>query len=174
MPNFFAVCVPGLESFTTKELKDLGLPVSSSTSSRGSLEGKGEVEEVGGVEFRGLWPTFTVPTCIFVPRAEFCSILVLSMRILFPTWTEGQTASLGSLPKPAVRWLWRVTCHRSRLFHSGGVIERILESSARVWAKSSNQEIGWRRGKQSPTIDHRSSGGEPLHHQPGFLRGLAS
>jgi 23S rRNA G2445 N2-methylase RlmL len=53
MPNFFAVCTPGLEPFTTRELKDLGLQVASSPHSRDSLEGRDEVEEVGGVECRG-------------------------------------------------------------------------------------------------------------------------
>src|SRR5512136_3018818 len=53
MPNFFAVCAPGLEAFTARELKDLGLQVPSSPSSRDSLKGQGEVEEIGGVAFRG-------------------------------------------------------------------------------------------------------------------------
>jgi putative N6-adenine-specific DNA methylase len=129
MPNFFAVCVPGLESFTTKELKDLGLPVSSSTSSRGSLEGKGEVEEVGGVEFRG-------------PLADLYRAnlhLRTASRILFHLGSF-YADTFSDLGRRAKRLPWeaylkprrpvalRVTCHRSRLFHSGGVIERILES----------------------------------------------
>jgi putative N6-adenine-specific DNA methylase len=140
MPNFFAVCAPGLEAFTARELKDLGLQVPSSPSSRDSLKGKGEVEEVGGVECRGCM--------IDLYRANLR--LRTASRVLFhlgsfyaDTFSDlgrrAKRVSWEAYLKPGRPVALRVTCHKSRLFHSAAVTERVMES------------IGARLGRIPPT-----------------------
>ena len=129
MPNFFAVCAPGLEAFTARELKDLGLQVPSSPSSRDSLKEKGEVEEVGGVECRG--------SVIDLYRANLR--LRTASRVLFhlgsfyaDTFSDlgrrAKRVSWEAYLKPGRPVALRVTCHKSRLFHSAAVTERVMES----------------------------------------------
>jgi putative N6-adenine-specific DNA methylase len=129
MPNFFAVCAPGLEPFTTRELKDLGLQVSSSTSSRGALEGRGGVEEVGGVEFRGSLADLYLAN-LYLRTAS--RILLHLGSFYADTFSDlGRRArrlSWEAYLKPGRPVALRVTCYKSRLFHSGGVTERIVES----------------------------------------------
>jgi len=140
MPNFFAVCAPGLEAFTARELKDLGLQVPSSPSSRDSLKGNGEVEEVGGVECRG--------SMIDLYRANLR--LRTASRVLFhlgsfyaDTFSDlgrrAKRVSWEAYLKPGRSVALRVTCHKSRLFHSAAVTERVMES------------IGARLGRIPPT-----------------------
>lgn len=140
MPNFFAVCAPGLEPFTARELKDLGLQVPSSPSSRDSLKGQGEVEEIGGVAFRG--------SLTDLYRANLH--LRTASRVLLHLGSFFADA-FSDLKRRTKRLNWqsylnperpvalRVTCHKSRLFHSAAVTERVLES------------IGGRLGRIPPT-----------------------
>ena len=122
--NLFAVCAPGLEPITRRELDQLGL---AATSSPPDVLGK----ETGGVECRG------------------------SLRDLYRANLHVRTASrvlvrLGAfyaaafpeLRRKARRLSWegflvtgqpvafRVTCHRSRLYHQGAVAERIAGAIA--------------------------------------------
>ncbi|MCX5917321.1 MAG: class I SAM-dependent RNA methyltransferase [Deltaproteobacteria bacterium] len=129
MPNFFAVCAPGLEPFTTRELKDLGLQVASSTSSHDSLKGQGDVEEIGGVAFRG--------SLTDLYRANLhlrtASRVLLHLGSFFAdTFSDlkRRAKRLGweSYLNPESPVALRVTCHKSRLFHSAAVTERVMES----------------------------------------------
>jgi putative N6-adenine-specific DNA methylase len=155
MPNFFAVCAPGLEPFTAQELKDLGLQGASSTSSRDFLEGGGEVEDVGGVECRG--------SLVDLYRANLC--LRTSSRVLLHLGSF-YADTFSDLGRRAKRLSWeaylrpgrpvalRVTCHKSRLFHSVAVIERVLES------------IGARLGQVPPP---KKSDGEEKSNPPQLI-----
>jgi putative N6-adenine-specific DNA methylase len=129
MPNFFAVCAPGLEPFMTRELKDLGLQVSSSTSFRGSLEGRDEVEEIGGVEFRGALADLYRANL----HLRTASRVLLHLGSFFAdTFSDlgrrSKRLSWEAYLRPGRPVALRVTCQRSRLFHSGGVTERVMES----------------------------------------------
>ena len=152
MPNFFAICAPGLEPFTARELKDLGLQVAFSTSSRESLEGRGEVEEIGGVAFRG--------TLTDLYRANLhlrtASRVLLQLGSFYAdTFSDlGRRAkrlSWEAYLKPGRPVALRVTCHKSRLFHSAAVTERVMES------------IGARLGRIPPTrkFDGKEEGDPP-------------
>ena len=152
MPNFFAICAPGLEPFTARELKDLGLQVASSTSSRESSKGRSEVEEIGGVAFRG--------TLTDLYRANLhlrtASRVVLQLGSFYAdTFSDlGRRAkrlSWEAYLKPGRPVALRVTCHKSRLFHSAAVTERVMES------------IGARLGRIPPTrkFDGKEEGNPP-------------
>jgi putative N6-adenine-specific DNA methylase len=129
MPNFFAVCAPGLEPFTARELKNLGLQITSSTSSRDALEGRGKVEEVGGVECRG--------SLTDLYRANLhlrtASRVLLHLGSFFAdTFSDlmrrAKRLDWQSYLNPESPVALRVTCHKSRLFHSAAVTERVMES----------------------------------------------
>lgn len=121
VPNskeLFAVTTPGLESIALGELKRLG------------LKGKAEI---GGVSFRGdaeavyaanLWLRTATRVVVRVARFHASTFHELERRAKQVPWAE----FLGS--GSAVRV--RVTCRKSRLYHSDAVAERILAAIARV------------------------------------------
>ena len=128
----FAVTAPGLEPFNAQELDKLRLtplpPLLSPQDRRGGRGGEaGERGEVGGIEFpaslSGLY------------RADLH--LRTASRILVRLG-EFYAAAFSELRKKAGRLPWeqylspgqpvtlRVTCHKSRLYHSDAVAERIV------------------------------------------------
>jgi putative N6-adenine-specific DNA methylase len=116
--ELFAVTAPGLESIALGELKRLG------------LKGKAEI---GGVSFRGdseavyatnLWLRTASRIVVRVARFHASTFHELERRTRQVPWTE--FLSSGS----PVRL--RVTCRKSRLYHSDAVGERILAAIART------------------------------------------
>lgn len=155
MPNFFAVCAPGLEPFTARELKDLGLQVTPSTSSLGPLEGTGGVEEIGGVSFRGS------PTDLYRANLHLrtASRVLLHLGSFFAdTFSDlkrrAKRLDWESYLNPGSAVALRVACHKSRLFHSAAVTERVMES------------IGSRLGRIPPI---RKFGGEEEGDPPPLI-----
>lgn len=155
MPNFFAVCAPGLEPFTARELKDLGLQGASSTSSRDSLEGRGEVEEVGGVECRGsLIDLYCANLCLRTASRVLLHLGSFYADTFSDLGRRARRFSWEAYLKPGHPVALRVTCHKSRLFHSAAVTERVLES------------IGSRLGRIPPT---KKFGGEEEGNPPQLI-----
>ncbi len=132
MANLFAVCTPGLEPFVAQELSQLGLKPNPSPSGIESMPAPNElIDEVGGIEFRGTLPD--------IYRANLhlrtASRVLLQIGIFYAD-------TFSDLGRRAKRLSWenylppgrsvslRVTCHKSRLYHSGGVAERVLEAIA--------------------------------------------
>lgn len=117
-PELFAITAPGLESITLGELKRLGL--------------KGKAEN-GGVSFRGgpeaiyssnLWLRTATRVVVRIARFHASTFHELERRAKQVPWAEFLVAnSVTSL---------RVTCRKSRLYHSDAVAERILGAIARV------------------------------------------
>ncbi len=129
MPNFFAVCAPGLEPFTAQELKDLGLQVASSPSSRNSSEGRGEVEEVGGVECRGSQgDLYRANLCLRTASRVLLHLGSFYADTFSDLGRRAKRISWEAYLKPGRPVALRVTCHKSRLFHSAAVTERVMES----------------------------------------------
>lgn len=114
--EFFAVTAPGLEAVTAGELRDLGMTALAETT--------------GGVEFAGsredLW------------RANL--ELRTATRVLVRIGTF-RASRFDELRRRAARLPWerfvtrgavlavRVACHRSRLYHSGAVAERVVQAA---------------------------------------------
>jgi putative N6-adenine-specific DNA methylase len=126
--RLFAVSSPGLESFAAAELAALGItanpPVSFSTSGE-------HKEESGGVEFEA--------SLADLYRANLT--LRTANRIIYRIG-EFSAVSFPELRKKAARLPWetvlrpgqpvalRVTCHKSKLYHSDGVAERVAGAIA--------------------------------------------
>ncbi len=113
--SLFAVTAPGLESFAAQELTDLGLrpsPVSSS--------------EAGGAAFEGSLHA------LYQANLHLRTATRILLRL-----GEFYAAAFSELRKKAARLPWetylvpgqpvaiRATCHKSRLYHSDAVAERV-------------------------------------------------
>jgi putative N6-adenine-specific DNA methylase len=126
--DLYAVCHPGLESYTSLELHSLGLkaaPPSSQTTDPESPETA--EEEAGGVTFQG--------TLTGLYRANLR--LRTASRVLVRLGSF-RAASFPELRHQAARLPWeryltpgspvalRVACHKSRLYHQAAVAERVI------------------------------------------------
>lgn len=123
--ELFAVTAPGLESITAGELKTLGL--------RGRRGSGRETSEAGGVSFAGdleaiyranLWLRTTSRVLLRLGRFHASTFYELERRAKKIDWVAFLPAT-GSVEV-------RVTCRKSRLYHSDAVAERILGAIARV------------------------------------------
>lgn len=117
--NFFGITAPGLEGILAVELKGLGIRVGQSVP--------------GGVEFRGnredLWKSnlwSRVASRIVVRADEFhaSSFHELERRAKKIEWEKFIS------PGSAIRF--RVTCRKSKLYHSDAVAERLGKAAARA------------------------------------------
>lgn len=121
MERIYVVCAPGLEPYTRRELQALGIHLPETDSAPTGAE------ESGGLEFDG--------TVEDLYRANL--YLRTASRVMVRLG-EFNAAAFSELRKKAGRLAWsrylkpgqavalRVTCHKSRLYHSGAVAERIL------------------------------------------------
>src|SRR5688572_26885161 len=116
--ELFAITAPGLETITLGELKRLGL--------------KGKVD-TGGVSFRGgpeaiyssnLWLRTATRVLVRVAQFHASTFHELERRAKQVPWTEFLAADSTITV--------RVTCRKSRLYHSDAVAERIINAIARV------------------------------------------
>ena len=124
MYRLFAVTLPGLEPFARQELLDLNLALPAQPSGEGD-------PETGGVEFEG--------SLSDLYRANLH--LRTANRVL-ARLGELDAVSFAELRKKASHLPWeeflhpgqpvalRVTCHKSRLYHSDGVAERVAGAIA--------------------------------------------
>ena len=128
MEKLFAVCAPGLEPFTALELNRLGL-ISSAQSCEAPesvYPGGAALTETGGVSFTGDLKE------IYLANLHLRTASRVLVRL-----GEFYAAAFSELRKKAGRLAWgrylmpsqpvgiHVTCHRSRLYHSDAVAERI-------------------------------------------------
>ncbi len=121
--RLFAVTSPGLEPVVAAELSEMGIAVQKPLS--GSLTGE-PVDETGGVEFSASLEDLY--------RANLW--LRTANRIIY-RFGEFRAVSFPELRKKAARLPWdtvlrpgqpvsiRVTCRKSRLYHSDAVAERV-------------------------------------------------
>jgi putative N6-adenine-specific DNA methylase len=130
MFELFTVCAPGLEPYVEKELlaNDLIASSESGFSKKAStLNVTSEEDFSGGVEFSGGLEA--------IYRANLC--IRTASRILVRLGSF-YAAAFSELRKKAARLDWspfispdskvniRVTCHKSRLYHSDAVADRVL------------------------------------------------
>ncbi|HEX7976050.1 MAG TPA: class I SAM-dependent RNA methyltransferase [Anaerolineales bacterium] len=128
--RLFAVCSPGLEPFLAQELAQLNLlpPISSlEPGSRPDVRSSLSAgEETGGVEFAGdldaimlanLW--LRTASRVLVRLGDFNALGFAELRKKAGRLDWAHYLAAG---QPVAL---RVTCHKSRLYHSGAVAERV-------------------------------------------------
>lgn len=137
---FYAVSAPGLEPFTAQELYGLGLvPATGSPSPGGAVS-----IPPGGVAFSGdrraiyranLWLRTASRVLVRLGSFEAVGFTELRRRAARLEWERylapGQPVAL------------RVTCHKSRLYHSDAVAQRVVAA------------IGDRLGKPLPLLKYK-------------------
>ncbi len=158
MEQYFAVSAPGLEAITRGELVHLGLLPATEQN----------VIEAGGVSFAG------GRSALY--RANLC--LATASRVLVRLG-DFYAAGFPELVKKAQRLAWEnyivpslpvsvhVTCHKSRLYHSGAVAERILNAiAARLGKPILLATAGSEKDAGSDNDDTRGSA-KPLGREAG-------
>ena len=131
MSKLFAVCAPGLESFTAWELEQMNLLRGPAVPSADPASPEEEADEGGGVEFHGaLADLYRVNL-----KLRTASRVLLRLG-------EFYAGTFSDLGRRAKRLAWeevlapgqpialRVTCRGSRLYHSGAVAERVTAAIA--------------------------------------------
>jgi putative N6-adenine-specific DNA methylase len=132
MPRLFAVCTPGLELFLAGELDQLGLPAIHPSSQSEDISLLREpADEVGGVEFRGSLPDLYRANL----HLRTASRILLQLGAFYADTFSDLRRRAKRLPwenhlLPGRAVSLRVACHKSRLFHSGAVTERIMDALA--------------------------------------------
>jgi putative N6-adenine-specific DNA methylase len=138
---FFAVTAPGLNQIAARELLDLGLQPSQPAGKTSA----------GGVAFAGSLHD------LYRANLHLRSVNRVLLRL-----DSFYAAAFSELRKKASRLPWerwinpgrplslRVTCHKSRLYHSGAVAERVAAA------------IAERLGQPSPIMPFDSNSSEPL------------
>jgi putative N6-adenine-specific DNA methylase len=144
--NFFAATAPGLEPLTARELRDLGISLAVPKNTTGTPQAERHLTDeaqvgasAGGVAFSGSLED------LYKANLHLRTASRVLVRL-----GDFYAAGFPELRKRAGRLPWEgflfpgqpvsihVTCHKSRLYHSGAVAERILAA------------IGDRLGKPSP------------------------
>lgn len=180
--SFFAVAAPGLESFTAQELRNLGLFAAESSS---ETPASPPVPAAGGVAFSGDL------TALYRANLHLRTATRVLLRM-----GEFYVAAYSELRRKLRRLDWprfiapgqrvniRVTCHKSKLSHSGDVADHVADAIAhRVGGpidrhKTDDDEAGDAvrliivrivRDQCSVSID---TSGAPLH-QRGYRQAVA-
>jgi len=188
MDSYFAVAAPGLEAFTLRELEELGLlpPKDDGLGRSSQEEATGSHSlEAGGVTFKG-------------SRADLYRAnlhLRTASRILARLGHFFYATTFAELEKRSSNLPWerflspgqpvslRVTCHKSKLYHSDGVARTVAAGMAMRLGKPSPvsapddgsrqpaQLIIVRLAEDRCTISVDSSG--TLLHKRGYRQALA-
>ena len=116
--SIFAICAPGLEEILLSELKGLG--VEDSTPIEGGISFHGDLALLYNANL-----SLRTASRVIVRVAKFHadSFHELERRVKRIKWNEYVT--------PGSRVQFRVTCKKSRLYHSDAVAERLAESIVR-------------------------------------------
>jgi putative N6-adenine-specific DNA methylase len=123
MLSLFAVTAPGLKPFAQKELRDLGLSITKEEKNRPNRQ---DDDGAGGAAFQGSFED------LYVANLHLRTVNRVLVRL-----GEFHAYAFSELRKKAGRLSWeqylipgaplslRVSCRKSRLYHSGGVAERV-------------------------------------------------
>jgi putative N6-adenine-specific DNA methylase len=129
MEKLFATCAPGLEPLTAQELKRLGLIGSTRQGNEVEAGGPagGAQIETGGVSFTGDLKAIYLANLhlrtasrVLVRLGEFYAAAFSELR------KKAGRLEWGRFLKPGQPVAINATCHRSRLYHSDAVAERIM------------------------------------------------
>ncbi|MCK5739497.1 class I SAM-dependent RNA methyltransferase [bacterium] len=165
MFNLFVVCIPGLEQALSLELKQQGITVPDKNISTGGIEIEASLEDVFRLNYQ-LRTASDVLVRLGKFEAESFDAMVRGVRSL--AW--------ALYLKPGSPVHVRVTAHKSRLYHTGAIAERVGEGiAARLGTPSPLLKGDEAQQPDVPQIIIRnqenevtvsiSSAGEPLHRR---------
>lgn len=165
--KMFAVTQPGLENITCRELEDLGLQC--------------KVIE-GGVEYTGTIKDLYI-TNLYLRTANRIIVRIGQFRVtrlpeVIKRFSAYPWELYGIGPERASAPAFRVTCHKSRLYHSGAVEERALKGIEKRVGKFNHEDsssenpplviIRIVRDRCTVSVD---SSGMPLHMRGYRIKG---
>ncbi len=125
--RIYISCIPGFEPLLTRECESLGIKVPSSIDKKQFKQGTLTGEERGGIEFTGS-----------LEQLMCCNLQLRTASRVVVRLGEFYAAAFSELRKKASRLDWdpflkpgqpvevKVTCHKSKLYHSDAVAERIV------------------------------------------------
>ena len=133
--DLFAVCTPGLEPVLAAELGALGL---QARSVPGGAELKGDARDL---ERLNLWLRTASRVLLRLGQVKATSFAELVRK--------ARELPFETVARPGEAVALRVTCHKSRLYHSGAVAQRLHEA------------LQERLGGAVPLGDHDEEGAQP-------------
>jgi putative N6-adenine-specific DNA methylase len=156
MTRLFAVCTPGLEPFLTRELNQLGLSTTSPYPPPELFPTPGiSIEEVGGVEFQGsLQDLYRVNLQLRTASRVLLLLGHFHAHTFADLHRRAKRLPWENFLQPGRSVSLRVASHRSRLYHSVGVAQRVIEA------------IAGRLG-QAPPVQKLDAGEDP--HPPQLI-----
>jgi putative N6-adenine-specific DNA methylase len=110
--DLFAICAPGLSTFLAAELRDLGLPVGDVTPAGVTL--RGTLADLYRANLQSRLATRIVVRIATFEATHFSTLDKRLRTVDWPRWLA-----------PGTDVACRVTCRKSRLYHSGAVAERV-------------------------------------------------
>ena len=153
MEDLYAVCSPGLESFTARELRALGPDCAAPAFGSGGVAFQGSLQDL----YRANLHLRTAER-VLIGLGEF-------RATKFPE-LQRKAASLPweRFLKPGAAVVWHVDCRGSRLYHERAVAERLAQAVERPAARDADaaQPVFVRLLDDVCRISLDSSG-EPLH-----------
>jgi putative N6-adenine-specific DNA methylase len=151
MHDLFVVTAPGLEALALREVQALGLPARAAA---GGVELQGTVREV---MLLNLWLRTATRVLVRLGAVKATAFPELVRKASQLPW--------AAFVRPGARVEVRATCRKSRLYHSGGVAERLLlalQSQVKGAAEGEGQLLVARFDRDVCTVSVDSSG-ELLH-----------
>jgi putative N6-adenine-specific DNA methylase len=154
MKKLFAVCARGLEPFTLQELRALGFQGGTPLSAAASEAKDEDRGGGGGVEFQGALGDvyranlhLRTASRVFIQLGGFFGDTFSDLR------RRARRLPWEEYLKPGEPVSLRISCHRSRLFHSGAVSENIIEAmGGRLGQIPPVRSLGGEGGKSIPQL----------------------
>ena len=124
MYHLFAVTLPGLESFTRREMSSLNLACAPEST-------PGVEADSGGIAFEGsLADVYRANLHLRTPNRIIARLGELDAVSFAELRKKAAALPWEEFLRPGQPVALRVTCHKSRLYHSDGVAERVVGAIA--------------------------------------------
>jgi putative N6-adenine-specific DNA methylase len=130
--SFFAVAAPGLETIVADELRELGFDPRP---------------EPGGVSFGGSWPDlYRANVRLRVASRVLVRLGAFRASAFWELHKQARRLPWADFLRPGQTVAIRATCHKSKLYHSNGVAERVANAigealgGAIQWGKSAEDD----------------------------------
>ncbi|MGI8510207.1 MAG: THUMP domain-containing class I SAM-dependent RNA methyltransferase [Gemmatimonadaceae bacterium] len=148
LTDLFAVTAPGLEALAARELLAMG--ATNCVATRGGVEWKGGARDLYSAN---LWLRTVSRVLVRVSQFHAATFYELERRAKRVPWRDFVGAGRG------VRFL--VTCHKSALYHSDAVAERLIRSVTAATGAASGKALMASASKSAETGEMGEEDDEP-------------